>query len=1149
MEQKKYWKGLEELYANGDYQKHKQNEFPEELPVLNELNYLATEKQASRRDFLKVLGFSLGAATIAASCEIPIKKAIPYVMKPEEILPGVANYYASSFINGSDYCSVLVKTREGRPIKIEGNKLSSLTKGGTSARAQASVVSLYDGQRLKFPKKAGKKSTWEVVDKEIAQQLSGASNPALLTSSIISPSTRQLIEEFTQKYGGRHVVYEPISNAGMLAANEQSMGKRAIPSYDFSKAEVIVGINCDFLGTWISPTEFASDYIENRKIKAGQPKMSKHWQFESYMSLTGANADKRFSIKPSQEGLVALALFKELGGSVSGNITFEDAKVAEAIKKAAIDLKSHNGKALVVSGSNSADVQMVINAINQKLGSYGQTIDMDKTYNIHQGDDKAFEQLLADMTAGKVGALLMHGVNPVYSYSDSEKVKAALKKVKLTVSFNETADETSEFVNYLCPTNHYLESWNDAEPKTGFYSLVQPTIAPLFDTRAFQESLLTWMGAEETNFYDYIRNYWEQNIASKQSKFPSFQAFWDAALHDGVFEEENADNLGGSLLAPMYADGGAGMSKNKIAATPPQPLTPKPAVAVANTDTITEAVVDTLAEPAMELVETVDTIILAENDSTIIVKNTVEKPVTTPAPAPPKPKSSNNNNGSANVGTASQKILATAQKASGMELTLFENTMGDGNYANNPFLQEMPDPITKICWDNYVTVSKRDADEQGWGKFDVLEVKVGDNSVKLPMVIQPGQAKGSIGIPLGYGRKKGVNHHCKVGDNAYPFVSFDGQTFAYTKTEGVTVKKVGSNYELAQTQMHHTIDDTHIGKGERTIVNETTLGELQKDPWAGNHYGKHFKEHAKKHHFTLFGPDVDYGVHADSHKQGHHWGMGIDMNACIGCGACVVACNVENNVPIVGQNEVFRAHEMHWMRIDRYYAGEGEDTNSADYFDHPDVAFMPMMCQHCDNAPCENVCPVAATNHSSEGINQMAYNRCIGTRYCANNCPFKVRRFNWYDYQGADSFYKDTIFDNDSKVMITDLTRMVLNPDVTVRSRGVMEKCSFCVQRIQEVKLEAKKEGRPLKDGKMVTACQQGCPTNAIIFGDINDPNSEISKAKKSERAYSLLQEIHVMSSITYLTKVRNREAKPGAHGHHGHDKGHGDNHDDHGHS
>ena len=1100
MKQPKYWKGYEELQNDTKFLKQKRSEFSGDLPLLTEIKNVASEHQGSRRDFLKIMGFSTVAATIAAGCEIPVKKAIPYLDKPEQITPGIATYYASSYINGKDYCSILVKTREGRPIKIEGNKLSGISQGGTSARAQASVVSLYDSARLRYAKKGTEKISWEDADREVMSALRGTDKQiVVLSDSIISPSTRKAIEEFGTAYSNvKHVVYEPISNAGISIANERSFGKKVIPSYDFSKAEVIVSFGADFLNTWISPVEFTKQYIKNRKVSKDHPKMSKHWQFESYMSVTGSNADKRITIKASEEGKAVVALYKALqgGGADLGDATDE-------IKKAALELKGAQGKSLVVSGSNDANVQQVVNAINEMLGNYNNTIDLNAPSSVG-GDDKAVQQLVADMNSGNVGAVILYNVNPAYSYPKAAEFVSGLQKVGLTVSFNEREDETSEFVTYKCPDSHYLESWNDAEPKSGYFSLGQPTISPLFDTRQAQQSLLRWSG-NQASYYDYIKAYWRSNLYSR-SNFKNFQAFWDAALHDGIFEVNAPEKTKGNLIGGMYntANGSSASTVEEEAAV----IATIPSIP-AHIHAEGEEHGDHSEEEATETEAALAT--------------------------------------GSDVSAAISAINAT--QGSDLELVLYENTnMGDGRYANNPFLQENPDNITKVTWDNVLAVSKAYADNQGWVEKDIIKVTKGDYSVELPLIFQPGQKDTTASIALGYGRTKSGSRFGESGANVFPMMETGGDTFGYSVLSGVTLEKVGVGYPLAQTQIHQTIDDTGALGNERTgIVVEMSLEEYKKKVEGGHHsdekhshggdgshghddHGAEGGDHHDDHFFTLYGDDPVYGSHTDQFKRGHHWGMAVDLNSCIGCGACVVACNIENNVPVVGRNEVFRAHEMHWMRIDRYYSENDGNV---------EVTYMPMMCQHCDNAPCENVCPVAATNHSSEGLNQMAYNRCIGTRYCANNCPFKVRRFNWYDYQSADSFYKDSIFDNDDWSQTDDLTRMVLNPDVTVRSRGVMEKCSFCVQKIQTGKLEAKKAGRKLKDGEVRTACQTSCPADAIVFGDMNDKDSALSKMFADDRSYDLLHNIHVLSSVKYMTKVRNRPAEATAHTEEHHEDGH----------
>ncbi|SFD30897.1 quinol:cytochrome c oxidoreductase iron-sulfur protein precursor [Chitinophaga sp. CF118] len=1015
MEQKKYWKGLEELHNTKEHQETVNNEFREDLPFEESEGLL--NATTPRRDFLKYLGFTTAAATIAASCETPVRKAIPYVNKPEEITPGVPNYYASTYAVDGEYVPLVVKTREGRPIKLDGNDLSSVTGGASSARVQAAVLGLYDAARLRYPTIKGTETTWAELDKQVGSALAGLGGApiVLLTSTIISPSTKKVIAGFQAKYPGfRHVTYDAVSYSGLLLANEASYGKRTLPAYHFENAKVIVSLGADFLGTWINPTEYSKQYGTNRKIDEKKPEMSKHFHFESMMSLTGANADERYTHKPSETGAVALALLNALGGAVSAP-AIADKRLAEGIKKAAEALKANQGKALVVSGSNDVNVQIIVNAINNLTGANGTTIDWASTANYRQGIDSDMVQLVKDLNSGAVGAVMLYGVNPAYDYYDAKSFAEGIKKAKLSVTFNDRVDETSELCKYAAPAHHFLESWGDAEGRTGYYSFIQPTIAPLFKTRAFESTLLAWSG-NATSWEDFLKEEWLTKLGGQEA--------WDKVLQDGVVEPATPAALGGATF-------------------------------------------------------------------------------------------------SGDVNAAAAKINS-AKKGGKYELVLYEKiAIGNGKEANNPWLQEMPDPITRSTWDNYAVISNTLAkssfgtelgdDYEINAEKKVLKIKTGGKEISLPLLILPGIHPEVIAIAVGYGRNMNAGKAAGgVGKNAYPLVSFNGQTFDYFATDAVP-EATGDTYEIGVTQTHNSYEG-------RPIVKETTLEEFIKNPKEVNEDREEFKQYGAdfRKDGTLY-PDVH-------HYPGIKWGMSIDLNTCFGCGACTIACQAENNVSVVGKEQVIKAHEMHWIRIDRYFSG---DENN------PEVVFQPMLCQHCDNAPCENVCPVAATNHSSEGINQMAYNRCIGTRYCANNCPFKVRRFNWRDWNGADSF-ENNLYDvagmNDS------LTRMVLNPDVVVRSRGVMEKCSFCVQRLQDAKLTAKKAGRPLKDGEAKTACQTACSADAIVFGNVNDKESRISKIRNEEqtdRMYYVLEQLHVLPSINYLAKIRNKDAAPKAEGHH----------------
>ena len=1032
MKQKKYWQSFGELKSSENFEERIQDEFTEDLPANEQENGLMDAK-APRRDFLKYLGFSTAAAAAAASCEMPIKKSIPYLNKPDTIIPGVPNYYATTYIMDGDAIPVVAKVRDGRPIKIEGNELSSITNGGTSARVQASVLGLYDTARLRFPMANGKEvSTLDAFDKMVADGMAGVGGKSvvLLTETITSITTKNVVATFLAKYpGSRHIQYDALSSSGMLSANAISFGKRSIPSYHFSKAKTIVSLGADFLGTWLSPVEYARQYAAGRKIDQTKLEMSKHIQFESMLSLTGANADDRYVHRPSETAAVLLNLYAALGGSVAAPALSDD-RLKKGIKMAAEALKSSGAASLVVAGSNDSSVQLVVNAINQMLGAYGTTIDWTATLNTRQGDDAAMVQLVQEMNEGKVGALLVHGVNPAYDYFDAKKFETGLAKVAVSVSFNDREDETSVLCKFQLPDNHFLESWGDAEMKAGYVSFIQPTIAPLFKTRAFQTSLLKWSG-DATVYGDYFKQYW-------LTKFGS-QAAWDKALQDGVYETPSAVSAG------TY-------------------------------------------------------------------------------------------NASALAGAAA--VLAAAKIATGKEVVVYPKVaLGAGKEANNPWLQEMPDPITKATWDNYAIISFATAKELGIVVDDnyeveldkpVIKLKVGQKEMTLPVLVIPGMHKDVIAVALGYGRsEKSGRAAANVGQNMFPLVSFDGKAFAYAVT-GASIEKTKETFKIAYTQTHNQYE------GRDEVIREYALSDFKKNPTVlKDDRNKLVEDYAKN--------TGDYAAEGTLYPSypypGAKWGMSIDLNSCIGCGACTVACTSENNVAVVGKSEVMRAHEMHWLRIDRYFATYRDDSGS-DNLDDLNVVFMPMLCQHCDNAPCENVCPVNATNHSSEGLNQMTYNRCIGTRYCANNCPYKVRRFNWSDYMGADSFEDNQkgIVEDSVMMMNDDLTRMVLNPDVTVRSRGVIEKCSFCVQRLQEGKLKAKKENRPLEtgaDGKwdIKTACQQACPTNAIVFGNANDKKSPISIIRNEEqvnRVFYSLEQIHVLPNVNYLAKIRNTDRHVG---------------------
>ncbi|HVZ95712.1 MAG TPA: TAT-variant-translocated molybdopterin oxidoreductase [Chitinophagaceae bacterium] len=1063
MSEKKYWQNFGEFHQTEEEKKQPKNEFNEALPFEDLADEGLFSGKTPRRDFLKYMGFSTVAAIVAASCEMPVRKAVPYLNKPDDMVPGIANFYASTYVNDGDAIPVVVKQREGRPIKIEGNDLSSLTDGGTSAQCQSSVLDLYDTTRLRYPMIGGKEATFEAIDKMIADDIAASAGKpfVLLTSSVTSPTTKQIISEFLAKYpGSRHVQYDAMSYSGLLLANQASYGRKAIPAYHFENAKVIVSIGADFVGTWLSPVVFANQYSRNRRINEDKPEMSKHYQFESYYTITGASADDRYLHKPSETGAVVLALLAALNGGTPSGVS---ATVADGIKKAAADLLANKGAGLVVCGSNDPNIQIIVNAINEAIGAGGKTIDWGSVVNYRQGIDADMVDLISDVNAGKIGGLFIYGANPAYNYYDADKFIAAVKKCPLTVSYNEKMDETTELCKYVIPSHHWLECWGDAELQTGYVSVIQPIIHPLFKTRQFETSLLKLTG-DPHEYETYFRAYWLSKLGSVESV--------DKFLQNGVIEN-------GYLKTQNFTVNTANLTSASAGVT---------------------ASFDASDSTAQKLVPV---IALAGAAFT------------------------------GNVADATAKIQASA-KGSDTEIALYQNiSVGTGSRASNAWLQEVSDPITKATWDNYAVISPQMGkslfgidiyNPHDMDKYEVdinkpvIKITVNGKTMKVPALIMPGIHPNVIAIAVGYGRQslnkdktaEYIGPAAKgTGVNVYPLASYNGTSVSYSS--GVTVEKTDETYIIAQTQVHQ------ITEG-RPVIRETTLADFIARPDEMTEevekelktYGENFERDG-----TLY-PTFD--------KPGVKWGMSIDLNTCIGCSACTVACVAENNISTVGKYEVRRFHDMQWIRIDRYYTGDPQN---------PDVVFQPMLCQQCDNAPCENVCPVDATNHSDDGLNQMIYNRCIGTKYCANNCPYKVRRFNWADWNGADSFPDNQtgIISDATMQLNDDLMRMVLNPDVTVRSRGVMEKCSFCVQRLQLGKLNAKKENRPLKDMEVKTACMQACPTHAIVFGNVNDKDSQISKMRlreQKERKFYVLEELHTLPNVNYLEKIRNTQRAVG---------------------
>ena len=952
----RYWRGLEEREQALDGAA----EFPE-----NPLQQI--EAAHSRRGFLKAAGFTFAGAALTGCSRAPVEQAVPYVVQPEDSVAGRPAYYASTCGACPAGCGILAKVRDGRPIKLEGNPEQAISRGASCAVGQASILGLYDSLRLKQPLSGGKPAAWPEVDRAVAVRLDGIRHSGAavryLSGTIASPTKQAAIDSFLAQFGNaRHVMYDALSASAILDAHRETHGARVLPHYRFDKADVVASFDADFLGTWISPVEFARDYSARRR----PPEMSWHAQLEGRMSITGSKADRRVRMAPDEICGALAKLAERLAQNRGGGD-----ELAERLLHA-------RGRSLVVAGANDLPTQVLANYINHLLGNYGTTLDIEKPSRQRLGSDRDLAGLLDELKSGKVAALFVDGVNPVAELPGVGGFDGAA----LVVSFAGSPDETAERAHFVCPDHHYLESWSDAEPVAGLVSLTQPAIRPLGATRAVVETLAAWSGKPEKT-YDLLRQRYSRD--------------WERSLEAGFVAVE----------------------------TPRTPVKPF------NLAAVTAAL----------------------------------------AKAPPPGDS-------------------------GYALALYPSVaMLDGRQASNPWLHELPDPIAKITWDNWVALSPAAAASLGVGDGDVVRIEAGA-AMELPVVVQPGQHDRVAAVALGYGRKASerfagigprwinhrtsVNERGRVGENAAPFLSLADGFLQYDRA-GVRLVKTGRRVELAATQIHHTLTvPKHLapaGGETRPIVREISRADLGKPPG-------HVEEHEE-----LWPDDHQY--------KGHKWGLAVDLNACNGCSACVLACQVENNTPVVGKDEVRRRREMHWIRIDRYYSGPPEDVA---------VAHQPMMCQQCDHAPCETVCPTLATVHSDEGLNQQVYNRCVGTRYCANNCPYKTRRFNWFDYPREDR-----------------LANLVLNPDVTVRTRGVMEKCTFCVQRIQLAKIEAKTAGAPLRDGDIRTACQQSCPADAIVFGDLNDPQSRVARLASDGRQYRVLEELNVGPAVHYLKIVRDR--------------------------
>jgi len=1003
------WKSIEELA--GSTNGIPQGEFNGDVTSAP-----AFDSAVSRRGFMALVSASM--ALTATACRRPLQKLVPAVQSAQTVTPGLPLDYATVYAQRNVAYGSLVKSREGRPIKVKGNELHPSNCGTASSEMQASLLSLYDPDRIRRPRVNKGAVTYDVALKAITAAVTEAQaagkKAVVLVDEHCSPSFTALMTDVTASVPTLSFVTMPAIIAdGAALANRAMLGIDGELVPDLGKASVIVSVDNDFLGTDKLATHHTGRYAARRTPSIERPEMSNIIVAEAGYSLTGANADQRVKLHPSQYEPFLASLEAEIGVATrlgSDMIGKADAATAKAAKAAAVALQAAAGSAVVLAGRHlSAKANAMALNISNALGAVGTGKIIDPSHVLPNSGVKgdAIRALQADMEAGAVHALIFGDVNP--EYSAARGFRTAMAKVPFRAAINLYEDETagSNTSAVSIPATHWLESWGDAVAYDGTRTIQQPLIAPLNEgVPSFQDTLMAITKAvnpsafaDVPTYYDYVRVRWNAGAD---------EAAWTKALQDGV----TASNATASA---------------------------------------------------------------------------------------------------ASVNAAAAMSLAASSTASGRVIVAMPSlALYDGRYANNGWLLELPDPVTKITWDNVALMSPGMAVALGLAAStdpkDVLKaneqvivVSTADGSIELPVWVQVGMADNVIATQLGYGHTFTAAQSA-VGSNAYAIASA-GNTNGYVDIKNIEVLS-GKRHRIATTQNHHTLDD---GNGERPVAKWVTLGDIKaKNLHSLDTHYYEAKDGKKAGRFT-----VPLSITSDYEYKGHKWGMVIDMSSCTGCSSCVVACQSENNIPVVGKEQVLNGREMQWIRLDRYYVGD---------MDNPHSIVEPMLCQHCENAPCENVCPVAATTHSPEGLNEMTYNRCVGTRYCLNNCPYKVRRFNFLNYHTDQRSPLDLVF----------------NPDVTNRMRGVMEKCTFCVQRLHEAKYHAKDQGRSrVKDGEAVTACQEACPASAIIFGDMNDPNSRVSTMRAHERSFVVLPELNVRPSVTYLAKVHNAAATPAKNGHH----------------
>jgi Fe-S-cluster-containing dehydrogenase component/anaerobic selenocysteine-containing dehydrogenase len=1010
-----FWRSLDDYYSNRHENPEKLPEFPDSVKEEFEVEKLSP---VSRRKFMALLGASSAFALAACTDYRDKGEIISYNKKPEYANYGDAIYYSSSLNDGS---GILIKTREGRPLKVDGNPDHPIFQGKISIQGQSSVINLYDPSRLRNPMKKSdsplilnrdklEKTDWETVDIAVKEKLQKAVDSgkeiALVTHSVLSPTQKKLLDEFVAKYPNTKIYsYELHDDSNRRAAWKAYGGNPDYASIDWEKANVIVALEADFLGNEGIIAEQIRGYANRRNVDKID-EFNRLYAVEAGMSLTGMNADYRLRLSPEFQLEFVLMLIKEVIRSGRSNIAgLPDLNSIRNLKQFAEkygidekklnylknDLVKNQGKAIVYAGDKlPKDVHIAVNMLNEILSNsllYHYTT-ANLLHHPHS-DMNELKGLVQKMKAGNVAILIHFDSNPAYHFPTQWKYSDAMSKVETRISLLETENESSVGNEYLLPINHDLESWNDFELKADILSLQQPVIAPLYNSRQKEAILMNWMADDPKAYkhdiyHKYLMARWQSEVYTNIYPMADFNAFWQSCLHDGV------------------------ITTNKYVKTE------------SSTD-----------------FEQLKPSFIEKKDFTVIINKNY--------------------------------------------------SIGDGRWANNGWLQETPHPVSKAAWDNYAAIAPATAQKLGVQNNDLIEIDVEGRKVELPVMEQPGMAEDVIVTEVGYGRTVTGDIGKDVGVNVNGLISEKGGLSRWIYT-GAKVNKTGKTYTVYSTQEHHPVDDDFVKDLHlsRKIIQEGTVEQYKKDK-------KFLKHH--EHDYESINPLRKY--------EGRKWAMSIDLNKCISCNNCVASCNVENNVPVVGKEQLANGREMQWIRLDRYYSGTPEE---------PKVSTQPMLCQHCDLAPCENVCPVVATNHSEDGLNQMVYNRCVGTRYCANNCPYKVRRFNFFDFR---SYMFDGFYEQES-------IALQHNPEVTVRSRGVMEKCTFCVQRLMEARQEAIKEGREVKGDEVKTACQEACPAGAITFGNALDSESEIAKAIEHDLGYTVLTQLNIYPNVTYIAKLRN---------------------------